>query len=43
MRPKNAKAAKAHGLPKIHKNYSDMPKFRPISDTTGTTVLLVNI
>ena len=28
--------ARAHGLPKIHKKYDDLPKFRPIIDTTGT-------
>ncbi|XP_066931457.1 uncharacterized protein [Clytia hemisphaerica] len=37
MRPKNAKPARAHGLPKIHKKYEHLPKFRPIVDTTGTT------
>ena len=37
MRPKNAKPARAHGLPKIHKTYDRLPKFRPIIDTTGTT------
>ena len=37
MRPKNAKPARAHGLPKIHKTYNELPKFRPIIDTTGTT------
>ena len=34
MRPKNGKLARAHGLPKIHKEYSNIPKFRPIVDTT---------
>ena len=41
MRPKNAKPARAHGLPKIHKEFSNIPKFRPIIDTTGTTHCLV--
>ena len=27
-RPKNAKPAKAHGLPKIHKSFDRIPKFR---------------
>ena len=35
MRPKNGKLARAHGLPKIHKEYSNVPKFRCIVDTTG--------
>ena len=35
MRPKNGKLARAHGLPKIHKEYSNIPKFRPIVDTIG--------
>ena len=26
-----------HGLPKIHKAFHQLPKFRPIIDTTGTT------
>ena len=29
--------ARAHGLPKIHKKFDNIPKFRPIIDTTGTT------
>ena len=41
MRPKNAKPGRAHGLPKIHKEFSNIPKFRPIIDTTGTTHCLV--
>ena len=28
--------ARAHGLPKIHKKFDPLPKFRPIIDTTGT-------
>ena len=36
MRPKNGKLARAHVLPKIHKENSNIPKFRPIVDTTGT-------
>ena len=35
MRPKNGKLAKAHGLPKIDKEYSNILKFRPIVDSTG--------
>ena len=36
MRPKNAKPARASGLPKIHKDFDILPPFRPIIDTTGT-------
>ena len=35
--PQAAKPARAHGLPKIHKQFDTIPKFRPIVDTTGTT------
>lgn len=41
LRPKNAKPARAHGLPKIHKTFENIPKFRPIIDTTGTSHYLV--
>ena len=41
MRPKNAKPARAHGLPKIHKEFLNIPKFTPIIDTTGTSHYLV--
>ena len=27
--------ARAHGLPKTHREYSNIPKFRPIVYTTG--------
>ena len=37
IRPQNAKPARAHGLPKTHKAYDNLPPFRPIIDTTGTT------
>ena len=37
IRPKAARPARAHGLPKIHKKFAKIPKFRPIIDTTGTT------
>jgi hypothetical protein len=37
IRPQAAKPARAHGLPKIHKKFDTIPKFRPIVDTTGTT------
>ena len=37
LRPQAAKPARAHGLPKIHKSFNKIPKFRPIIDTTGTT------
>ena len=36
MRPENAIAARARGLPKIHRVHVSMPKFRTIFDTTGT-------
>ena len=35
-RPKNGKLARAHNLPKIHKENINIPKFRPTVDTTGT-------
>ena len=41
MGPKSAEPARAHGLPKIHKEFSNIPKFRPIIDTIGTTHFLV--
>ena len=37
LRPKHANAARAYGLPKTHKEFEQLPKFRPIIDTTGTT------
>ena len=37
MRPKFAQIGRAHGIPKIHKDYQDTPSFRPIVDTTSTT------
>ena len=36
MRPMDAQLRRAHGLPKIHKEYDTNPEFRPIIDTTGT-------
>ena len=36
MRPKFAQIAQAHGLPKTHKLFEHLPKFRPIIDTTNT-------
>ena len=36
MRPKFAQIARAHGLPKTHKPFEHLPKFRPIIDTTNT-------
>ena len=36
MRPKSVQAGRAHGLPKIRKNYADLGSFRPIIDTTNT-------
>ena len=37
IRPKNAKTARAHGLPKVHKWFDRVPSFRPIIDTIGST------
>ena len=37
IRPENAKIARAHGLPKVHKDFDCVPPFRPIIDTTGST------
>ena len=36
MRPMAAQLGRAHGLPKTHKEFDTIPKFRPIIDTTGT-------
>ena len=36
LRPKAAHFGRAHGLPKVHKHYNDLPPFRPIIHTTGT-------
>ena len=36
MRPMAAQLGRAHGLPKIHKEYDTIPEFHPIIDTTGT-------
>ena len=33
MRSKDAKPSRAHGLPKTHKEFSNIPKFRRIIDT----------
>ena len=37
MRPKNAKPAIAHALPKIHKEFFNIPEFRPIIATKQTS------
>ena len=37
IRRKNARLAKAHGTPKIHKAFVHLPNFRPIIDTAGST------
>ena len=34
--PQNTRPAKAPGLPKIHKEFDNLPSFRPITDTTGS-------
>ena len=36
MRPKVAQVGSAHILSKIHKKYTDLPKFQFIIDTTNT-------
>ena len=36
VQPQSTKPARAHGLPKTHKNFDTFPPFRPIIDTTGT-------
>ena len=36
MRPKAASFGRAHGAPKTHKDFIDLPTFRPIIDTTTT-------
>ena len=36
LRPKSASFGRAHGLPKIHKHFDNLPSFRPIVDTTTT-------
>ena len=36
MRPKSGQIGRAHGLPKIHKQFNNIPSFRPIVDTTNT-------
>ena len=36
MRPKTASFGRAHGMPKTHKYFKDLPAFRPIVDTTTT-------
>ena len=35
IRPMSAQLDRAHGLPKIHKVFADIPKFCPIIDTTN--------
>ena len=36
MRPKAAQVGRAHGYPKTHKKYIDLPSFWPIIDTPKT-------
>ena len=40
-RSKNAKLAKAHGLPKIHKTLTNITKFRTIIDTPVSSLNFV--
>ena len=37
IRPQNAKLARAHGIPKVHKTCNSIPPFRSVIDATGTT------
>ena len=37
VRPKSVKLARAHGLTEIHKVFENIPSFRHIIETTGTT------
>ena len=37
IRPKNAKIARAHGLPKVHMSFERVSSFRPIIDTIIST------
>ena len=37
--PKSAKLAKAHGLPKIHKVFDNIPLFCPIIYTAGQHII----
>ena len=41
MRPKLAQVGRAHGLPKIQKNYDHPPPFRQIIDPTNTAHYLI--
>ena len=41
MRPQNAHPAKATGLPNIHKQFNNLPSFRPITDTAGSAHYLI--
>ena len=36
--PQTSRAGRAHALPKIHKTYTVLPKFRPIVDTISTSL-----
>ena len=35
MRPKTASFGRAHGMPKMHKSFKDLPAFWPIVDTAS--------
>ena len=37
IRSKNAKIARAHGLPKVHKSFDRVPNFRPVIDRIAST------
>ena len=36
IQPQNGRLARAHGLPKIHNKFLNLPKFRPMVHTTAT-------
>ena len=39
IRPKNVRLGRAHGLPKIHKCFPDLSKFRSVIDTANLTIM----
>ena len=36
LQPMAVQLGSAHGLPKVHKSYANLPSFRPNIDTTST-------
>ena len=41
MRPNNSKLDRTHDLPKIHKEYSNVPKVTPIVDTREVRLIIL--